>query len=315
MLKVIGIDLGGTNLRLSLVSKEGRVMGSRRSAIGKDRSEGEIIGRLVEQIRLMTGKIKKGSVGAVGMGVPGIVSAEEGRVYASPHFPAWSHFHLAKRLKTRIKIPVFIDNDANMAALGERWMGAARGFNTFLMVTLGTGIGGALVIDSKVFHGNHGFAGEIGHMVINAEGPRCACGSRGCFETYASATGLSRMAGEFLSLRKLSSTDKNDLAVKLARLARRGHQTAIKTYRQFGYYLGIGLASLINATGIQRVVLGGGMMGAKDLFLYAAREELKRRTYAQTYRGIKICHALRGDDGGILGAALTAYRSMESSSS
>lgn len=304
-MKAIGIDLGGTHLRLAIVSERGHVRLSRKVVVGSNRSPEKIVKLISNQLKLLKKESNIKGRCAVGMGVPGIVSSRKGVVYASPYYPQWRNFTFAGKLRRKISYPVVIDNDANMIALGEMWKGAARGWDNFIMMTLGTGIGGALVINGKIFHGNNGFTGEVGHMVIERNGPSCACGSRGCFETLASATAMARMARE-MGVKGLSGK-KSKLTLELASLAGKGNKKAKRIFKEFGTNLGIGIASLVNVTGIQKIVLGGGLIGARSLFLSAVKKELKKRTYSKTFSDIEIRCAQLGDDAGILGSALTAF--------
>lgn len=265
----IGIDLGGTHLRMGVVDRQGKILARRKIVVGGLRTPKSIVQLIssnFSEIKSHRPRVRW----RIGLGVAGIVG-EGGIVYSSPHYPQWRNFKVAQKLSQRINIPVVVDNDANMVALGELWQGAGQGWDSFLMITLGTGIGGAIVIDKKVFHGDNGFAGEIGHMVVEAKGPRCACGSRGCWEVFASGSGMEKRG------------DRN--------------------FGRFAYYLGVGLASLVNVTGIQRIIIGGGLVSKSRFYLPAAIREMKRRTYAKTWAGVKIRLAKLGDDAGVLGAA------------
>ena len=323
MAPVIGIDIGGTSIRGALVTSDGRATRFTRIFVGRNRRPSQILQSLSELVR----SIQEGTPGrsrlrprrgpfGVGIGVPGIVSPSTGRVFASPHFPQWKNFDIRRKLVARLRAPIVLDNDANMAACGERWLGAARKWDAFLMLTLGTGIGGAMMIDKKIVHGTSGFTGEFGHLVIESEGPPCACGSRGCLETFFSATAALRLIRE--EARRGKKRDRamwrsvlaggGSLApLRLAAMGKMGNKAARELYARMGSFLGIGLASLVNVTGIQKIVLGGGLMGAKGLFLSAALREMKRRTYRQTGRGIEVVAAQLGDSAGVFGAARAAF--------
>ncbi len=317
MKTAIGIDLGGTHLRLALVSERGEILASKKSEIGACRKPEELsrlMASLASEIFQKTGQ----TTNLFGIGLAGIVSPAEGIVYSSPHFPEWNNVSWKKILSQQLGTAVVIDNDANMIALGEKWMGAAVSWDSFLMIALGTGIGGAIVIDSKIFHGDNGFAGEFGHMVLAPDGSPCGCGGRGCFETFASASGLRRMVEEATiddeipgtsELYEILKGKESDLTRRLAELAKKGNQAAREIYEKMGYYLGIGLASLIQVTGIQKIILGGGLAGAADLFLEEAKKEMIRRLYRKTGEGTEIRLSQLGDDAGVLGGALSALAS------
>ncbi|MBI4411562.1 MAG: ROK family protein [Deltaproteobacteria bacterium] len=317
---VIGIDVGGTHLRAALVDRKGMVSCSRKTLVGSNRGPEEIVslvGKQISSIEKEAGTMAQ----AVGVGLPGIVSEAKGIVYASPHYPEWKNVDFQQRLEQKLNRPVVIDNDANMIALGEHWLGSAREWGDFLMMTLGTGIGGAIVINSAVYRGIQGFAGEFGHMVLSPEGPECACGSRGCFETFVSATALNRMVREAVAdaeipgsmdLVSLLEEDPSILSGRLVDEAKKGNEAAGGILKQMGYYLGIGLGSLFNVTGINRVVLGGGLIFSADFWLPTAREELKRRTYAETDSHAELRLSQLGDSAGILGAATNAFSKASS---
>lgn len=317
---VIGIDVGGTYLRMALVDRKGKVSGARKALVGSHRKPEEIVSLIEREIL----SLEKGAgikASGIGVGLPGIVSADEGIVYASPHYPQWKDVDFQRRIEEGLNRPVVVDNDANLIAVGEHWLGVVRDWPDFLMLTLGTGIGGAIVIDGRIYHGPCGFAGEFGHMVIDAEGPFCTCGSRGCFETFMSATALNRMVRQAVAddeipgsagLHLLLEADPSTVAGKLADEAKKGNEAARGILNRMGYYLGIGLASLTNVTGIDRIVLGGGLIFSSDLWLPPAKEELSRRTYAVTASRVEIRLSQLGDSAGILGAASRAFSKLAS---
>lgn len=309
MTGVIGIDLGGTHLRLARVSAAGVISGLEKVVVGEQRRSSDLVALLARVIRDRT---DFGGVRAVGLGIPGIVSKKRGIVFASPHYPQWKNFAVIRELSRALKLPVVIDNDANMIALGEFWRGAGRGLGDFLMFTLGTGIGGAVVIDGQVYTGTRGFTGEFGHAVVQADGLPCACGSRGCLETLVSATAMIGLVRKRFSpsSRKLLGRDTSCWGLRLTQLARGGHQGARLIFEEMGTWLGIGIATVVNVTGIERVVIGGGLSGALPLMLPAAKAEMRRRTYRETAKGIVIRKAKLGDAAGLLGAAREAMMLM-----
>lgn len=312
---VIGLDLGGTHLRGGLVDVQRNGVATQKIPIGENRKEKDIIEKIITLIHSIEKESNK-KAKAIGIGVAGIVSSNEGIVYASPHFPDFYNFQLRKEVVEKLHRDVFIDNDANMIALGEKWKGAAVSWSSFLMITLGTGIGGAIVIDSKIFHGDNGFAGEFGHMVLDPNGASCGCGGRGCFETFTSASGLRRLVEEAAiddeipgtsELYEILKGKESELTRGLAELAKKGNQAACEIYEKMGYYLGVGMASLIQVTGIQKIVLGGGLAGAADLFLEEAKKEMASRLYRKTAEGTEIRLSQLGDDAGVLGSAFSAF--------
>jgi len=245
---------------------------------------------------------------ALSLGIPGIVSAKTGIVFSSPHFPQWKNFKMRSELQKKLKVPVALDNDANLIALGEHKKGAARDWPTFLMVTLGTGIGGAIVIDSKIFHGTLGFAGEFGHICINPKGPICSCGGRGCLELYASASGLKRLVRTSLQGGKtpplLKSIPRSQLGETLFILAQKKNRGVQKILDQFGFDLGIGLATLVNVTGIQKIVIGGGLLSLSPFYWKAMRQSFKAHIYRKVGQETLFRKGKLGDEAGLVGAAL-----------
>lgn len=270
----IGIDIGGTNLKVGVVvGRELRHL--HLEPVGVHRQPQALARHLAELIPTLPGA--KGRIAQVGIGLPGIVDYQAQVVARSPHYPEWVNVPFGKIFQDALKTEVRIDNDAHMILRGEKIAGAAQGLDHAIMVTLGTGIGGGLLINGGIFHGNAGFAGEIGHMVIDRDGPPCACGSRGCWELYASAQAFDRPPHEV-------------------------HDP--EQWREFGKNLGIGIASLVNVLGIEDVLIGGGLSQAWERFEAAMRQEIPCRTYAETAARIRVHRAQLGDRAGVLGAAL-----------
>lgn len=292
----IGIDLGGTNARGALVDDKGTIVARARCPAGSKREPAAILADLAGLVTTLAAKTSE-VISGYGFGIPGIVAQATGLVYRSPHFPGLREYPIRVELIRALGHEVFVDNDANAYLRGEAWQGAARGHRNVILLTLGTGIGGALMIAGSVWHGDRGFAGEIGHMVIETEGLPCPCGGRGCFEQYASASALLRMSRE-------QGTPR--LPQELAAAAGAGDKEALELFHRFGTYLGIGIASLVNITGIHTVILGGGVAGAWDYFIAATQEEFAARIYTESARSTQIIPATLGDDAGILGAAYGA---------
>lgn len=305
-----GIDLGGTNLRIGHV-RAGRVVATHRADVPGDRDAAHMVAWLAAQVRQCMAEW--GRPAAIGMGAPGIVDFAAGIVHRSPHFPAWHNFPLRDQLQAAVGCPVALDNDANAIAWGEAQYGAARRLAHCVMVTLGTGIGGGIVINRQLFRGNHGFAGEVGHQVVDANGPACACGGHGCWELYASASGLHRLIAAESSnaqqrlLQNLGATDAGSVTpAQLAGAAAAGDACAQHIWQRVGHYLGVGIASLANVLGIDDFVIGGGMAAAWDLFLPGLRAGLAHHTYPAIAAGVRVHRALLGDEAGLLGSAALA---------
>jgi glucokinase len=306
----LSVDLGGTNLRLAALDGTGKIL--RQAAIKSDsvRDSAALIACLAEELLKLQkdSAVDKGAVQGAGLGIPGLVDIEKGSVLQSPHFPLWNNFPLKKELAPRLAFPIWVENDANMAALGEAWFGAGKNLSDFVMITLGTGVGAGLIVDRKVFHGTSGFAGEVGHMVIDMEGLPGALNIRGTLETFASASGLRLHLQELQQnkiphsdpLQKLSPKDPR-LPEELVRLAREGNPGARKLWDQFGRALACGIASLANILGIFDFILGGGLLGAWDMFYPPFQEELPRRIYRSTLGRVRVHRAQLGQEAGLIG--------------
>src|SRR5246127_1651175 len=196
----IGVDLGGTNLRIAAVDEQGRLMEKvtlgTKTVLGRD----HVLNDMCEAIRHASDKYKgAGELLGVGIGVPGIIDMQTGMMRESPNLPGWADYPVRSEIEKRLGAPVILENDANVAALGEKWLGAGRHVGDMAMLTLGTGVGGGVVLEGKIWHGMTGMAGEFGHMTVDPEGDPCKSGSRGCLEQYASATAIKRMAQEAIA--------------------------------------------------------------------------------------------------------------------
>ncbi|MBI2346419.1 MAG: ROK family protein [Deltaproteobacteria bacterium] len=311
----IGIDLGGTNCRGGVVGADGTLLAQRALAVGNRRSEEAIVALLTELIEALSSDsgANGASITVVGVGAPGLVSHEEGVIYQCPHYP-WRSFPLSRLLQERVGLPVVIDNDANCIALGEARYGAARGDRNFWMVTFGTGIGGGLVHGGELWRGDRGLAGEVGHFVIDKNGPPCECGGAGCWELYASIRGIRRIVAETDTatlaalLAKAGETLNALTPERVARLADEGDPVARKVWADFGAMVGVGIASLVNITGIETFVIGGGLAAVWNHFIGAARTTLTEHIYSTIAPRVVMKRAGLGDAAGILGAAAMAAR-------
>lgn len=312
----IGIDVGGTFIKAGLVNRRGQIIARGREMTQEPGGENQVVSKILATIRdLEKRKGRSGEITGVGLGVAGLINAEEGRVLTSPNIPGWRNFHLLKYIRKEIPYPVFLENDANAAALGEKWIGAARGIPTFCLLTLGTGVGGGLILKGEIWHGANGTAGEFGHMTIDPDGPSCSCGNRGCLEAYASVTALRRNICEAIaSGRKtsLSMNSENDSlnGEMIYRAAQQGDAVAREEFERMGAALGIGITNLIHLLNPQRIILGGGLSAAWKFFFPALRENLRRRAIPASARGVKIIRASTGEDAGILGASYLVWKNL-----
>ncbi|CAA9331102.1 MAG: Glucokinase [uncultured Nocardioidaceae bacterium] len=306
----LGIDVGGTKVAAGVVTPEGQVVHTVRAHTpGRDRSSRAVEDAIVDVARQLAAVHR---VSAVGIGAAGFIDAAGSSVAFSPHV-AWRNEPLRDALESRLGLSVVVDNDANTAARAEYRFGAARGHRQALCVTLGTGIGGALLVDGLVFRGAHGMAGEFGHMQVVPDGRPCECGNRGCWEQYVSGRSLVRRAGDLIrSSSPAAAAFRGNLGDDPTRLAgqavtaaaRAGDSTATGLLAEAGDWLGTGLANLSAAFDPGVIVVGGGLAEAGDLLLEPARAALRRRLVGRGYRPEPaVVPAALGVDAGLIGAA------------
>ncbi len=309
---VIGVDLGGTNLRTALLSKDGEILDKRKEATHASDGWKIVIARLVKNIALQREiAVMRGlDVAAVGVGAPGVIQMDKGIVVKSPNFPDWNNLPLREELEKALKIPVVIENDANAAALGEQWRGAGHGIGSMILLTLGTGVGGGIVLDNKIWQGADGMAGEIGHMTLIPNGRQCGCGNTGCLEMYASARGIVQSYREAVGMNGPAQTPEITSA-QIYLAAQGGDAVARRVMKDMGRMLGIGIANLINIFNPQMIVLGGRVKDAWDLFIGATREEIMRRAFQVPAERTEIVQSVLGDDAGMVGAAAVALQKIE----
>jgi len=293
----IGIDLGGTNMRVALVSREGTVVRKVKEPVSED-----LTGSLLNAIA----GLFSDEVAGIGIGVAGLIGKHNRRVLLSPNLPAVEKIDLIGEIGKEFPVPVNIENDANAAAFGEMWAGAGRKISSFVLFTLGTGIGGGIVYERKLLN----VAAELGHMSRNADGEKCPCGNTGCLESYASARailshavsalekGRESVLGEYCggNFYKLTTED-------ILKAALDGDILAREIWKNAGKYLGIGIANVINLMGPDAVILAGGLIGAWDIYIQEAIKEASRRAFKELVDRVKIIPAALTDDAGVIGSA------------
>ncbi|MGI8811258.1 MAG: ROK family protein [Pyrinomonadaceae bacterium] len=310
---VLAADLGGTNLRIATVSEDGTRIHRARASTPVSRSRQEIIDSIVllaEECRRTSGTDE---IVAFGVAAPAIISSDDRTIFSSPNLPDLNGLDLSSVLSERLGIPVLLENDANAAALGENWLGASRSTKNSICVTLGTGVGGGLILDGCLVRGVDGTAGEVGHTMVEPDGHPCGCGSVGCLEQYSSATAIVRLANQLTpmypespiaKLSVISATDVYDAGMKNDELSR-------EVFRAFGTYLGMALAGLINVLNPEVIVLGGGVSAGWDCFIDHVREQIRMRAFREPGERVKLIRAELGDDAGILGSAKLAFEMVK----
>jgi len=330
----IGVDLGGTNLRIAAVDVDGNLI--EKITLGTQVSKGRefVMGEMCDAIAaLKTRYSGKAELCGVGLGIPGIIDKRTGMLRESPNLPGWHDTPVGQQLSGLLNTEVILENDANAAAFGENWLGAGRGYDEMCMITLGTGVGGGLVLRQGIWLGMNGMAGEVGHVTIEPNGHPCGCGNVGCVEQYASATAIMRMAreeieaGDAPALAKLAAGPNVEFnAREVFNLAIQGDKAAQRVYDRVGRALGMLIGGLINVLNLRMYVIGGGVSNGWSAFAPKMFEELRKRSmvYAATappeeyipigasakvsplqpppYRTI-VTRALLGSDAGLYGAA------------
>ena len=310
---VFAADLGGTHLRVATVDRNGKIYCRQMQPTPQAEKPNEIVRALIDAVReFEIGTVKRGgTLSAVSVVVPGTVNVAEGVVVKAPNVPCLDGFRLAAALESELAWPVILENDANAAAIGELWRGAGQGYRSLICVTLGTGVGGGIILDGKLWRGVDGSAAEIGHMGVDPfAGVPCTCGSRGCLEVYASATAIVRMTREARPRYPNSMLHNTEALTsqKIYQAGMEGDELAIEVFRRMGVYLGIGLASLINVLNPEIVVIGGGLSNGWDLFEKHMHQQVLERAFPIPARRVKIVRAKCGDDAGLLGAARLAFK-------
>ena len=311
---VLAGDVGGTNLRIAAVRLDGTVLRQFSEPTPKDGTAEEVVEAICRVARLcIDGASGDVSPAAFGLALAALVNPREGRVLSSPNLPQLNELNLADNLSKKLKFEVILENDATAAAIGERWLGSSKSAQTSVFVTLGTGVGGGLILDGRVFRGVDGTAGEIGHICVEPEGHQCGCGSRGCVEQYASATAVVRIARELMATESGSRLEASkDLTSKdVYEAAASGDKVAIRAFSIMGRYLGIALSDLVDVLNPAMIVIGGGAAAAWDQFIDHVRAEIDARAFGHPARRVRLVRASLGGEAGILGAARVAIDSLE----
>jgi glucokinase len=312
----IGVDLGGTNLRVAAVNENGGLFDHLNLETLVERGREDVVNRLTNGILELVNRWKdRYQLAGIGIGIPGILRLREGILVASPNLPGWENFNVRAQIARRLNAPFLLENDANAAALGEKWIGSGRNVNHLCFLTMGTGIGGGLIFDGKIWHGASGMAAELGHVTLYPEGRLCACGNKGCLEAYAAASAVVKAAQEMLQagtasegLQKLAASGLKLTSARIYELARENDPSAQEIYRQVGRALGLAIANFIAIFDIDTFVLGGGAVDAWDMFEKSMFEEVARRSYVWRNDPRKILKSSLGSHAGIFGAAYLAFQ-------
>lgn len=324
----VTVDLGGTNLRLGAVNAAGEVLLRDRAKMGSYRLKRDLLGDLAARIAEFLPEARAcGRLRAVSLGFAGYTDSSRGLIYFAPNVGGLRNIEAGPYLRKRLKMPVFIENDANCAALGEYSMGAGRDARSLFMFTLGTGVGGGFIVNGEIWRGASGTAGEIGHTIVMAGGPRCSCGNRGCLEAFASATaivkeyrrrkraGKKRRSGRGPRAGSAQTeSDRTDAgratARKVAELARRGDRAALGAIDCAAGGLGMGIANIFNLLNPELILVGGGVSRAGSILLKSAITEARSIVFPPLAPRLKVKRAVLGDDAALIGAAGLAFKAL-----
>jgi glucokinase len=303
----IGVDLGGTNYRAAAITLDGqllkKVSGATRSYEGSD----AVLDSLVNAIQELRQELSEHRLIGVGIGVPGFIDIATGTIVGSNNLPELDGFPIRQKIEARLGTPVILENDANAAALGESWIGAGREVDSLVLLTLGTGIGGGIILDNQILHGYKGMAGELGHLTVVPNGNPCGCGNRGCLEKHASARAIEAMA-ILLGLNE----GETITAAQVYDLAKAGNDRAKLVFTCMGEYLGIALAGLINTFNAPLYLLSGGPLPAWDFFAPAMFEEVTKRSFTFANAKTRIEKATLGNQAGLYGSAYLPIQAQKS---
>lgn len=303
------IDLGGTKVRALVADARGSVFGEHIRASGTLDGLEAVLARMEEtlQTAVRAAGAKLSSLQALGIASPGTIDSRRGVVSGAPQLPGWRDVPLVEMMARRTGLPVFLENDASAAALGEQRFGAGQGARDMLYTTVSTGVGGGIIAGGELYTGASGSAGELGHVVVHADGPPCGCGGRGCLEALASGTAIARRGqeaaadGEAPALATLQAQEGRISAELVARAAFAGDEVCRRIFRDAGYYLGLALAGYVNVFNPELILLGGGVVTSAQLFWQETETAMREQAMAEPLKYVRLDRAVLGERSGSLG--------------
>ena len=305
----IGVDLGGTKIKVGIVNRSGRIIQKVSVDTFAEQGPDKVVSQIKKGINSLLLTNKK-QIQGIGIGSPGTVSTKKGTVENPPNLPGWKKVHLGRIITKEFSLPTFVENDANAAAIGELIYGAGKGLKSFVMITLGTGVGGGIIYNGKLFRGDFGAAGEIGHITIDYKGPKCKCGYYGCLETYLGNKYIIKDVTKKLKennsslIYKLTDNNLKKLNPKIIHDASLlGDQFSKKVIENLGETLGYGLASVVNLLDISTIIIGGGVAGFGKPLFNAVKKTLKARVLTPIRPRVKVKQAKLKNNAGIKGAS------------
>ncbi len=291
----IGVDMGGTNLRAAAIDDSGKMLDKIAGGTHLQAGRDAVIDDMVLSIETLRSRLGEHDLAGVGVGLPGFILMDKGYIVGSNNLPEFNNYPVRDEIERRLKAKVILENDANAAALGEKWMGAGRNVDDLVLLTLGTGIGGGIISGGRILRGSVGMAGEIGHITVVPNGNPCGCGNTGCLEKHASATAISAMARLIGLGRDMTSEEVFSAAVA-------GDERAKAIFRSMGEALGIALAALINIFNFPLYLLSGGPLPAWEFFAPSMIDEVRRRSFTYRNAPTRIERATLGSEAGLYGA-------------
>jgi glucokinase len=300
---VIGVDIGGTNIKLGLVSPKIKVVDRTEFATKSFTPDRKLlINAVVDQIESLIKRqdIRKKDIRGIGVGLPGLVDALHGVVRFLPNIPGWKNVPLKKELEKKLGIPVFLENDVNLITLGEWKYGAGKGVENLVCMTLGTGVGSGLILDGHIYRGPGFAAGELGHVPLNEEGPACGCGGYGCLESY--------VGNKRLVLRAQQIVKKDSVTLEgMYALAKQGDPGGLNFWKETATHIGNSLVGVVNMLNPQRIVIGGGVSNNHEFLFSTINDVIQKRAMLTQASMVKIVRARLGNDAGVLGAQVLVY--------
>jgi glucokinase len=298
----IGIDFGGTFIKMAMVNEQGRIL--HQESLPTARMREEALKEIVERVKKIIDDRCNENITGIGIGLPGPIDSEKGIVKSLTNVPGWKNFKLKKFIQEKLNKPTFIDNDANLTAYGEWKFGAGRGAKNLVCITLGTGVGGGIIIDNRLYRGSSLSAGEIGHIPIFENGPQCACKGRGCLERYVGSKFIIRLAKKYIKNSKSRLADFQYITPQIiSECAKKGDAVAIRIWEEIGTHIGTALTGIVNVLNPEKIVIGGGMSRAGRLIFEPVRRVVKLNAFKIAADVCKILPAKLGNNAGVIGSA------------
>jgi glucokinase len=295
---IIAIDLGGTNLKCALLDSQLKIKAKNSFTTKSFDNKTKLINGISNSVSdfMLSQGLTKNTIFGVGIGLPGPVDSKKGIVHFLPNIPGWKEVPLKKILEKKIKLPIFVDNDAKLMTIAEHRVGAAKKFQNALCLTLGTGVGGGLIINGSLYRGNDNAAGELGHIPLNEEGPLCGCGGKACLERYV---------GNAVILKKAYKLFKKNITLEeISQMAKHNNIKAIKFWKSVGEKLGLGLSGIVNLLNLDVIVIGGGVSDAGKILFDSIKQAITLRAMSVQSKRVKIFKAKLGNEAGVIGAGL-----------